>query len=84
MEIYEMWDCNITPDNAMRQASMTASQYMIEAIESIDRNFGKGYAKAHPELVGAFINACAKDFHSTAMAMVLKEIAEALGELDFG
>jgi hypothetical protein len=30
-----------------------------DAIETIDRYLGKGYAKAHPELVGSFIQGCA-------------------------
>jgi hypothetical protein len=49
----------------MEQAGSTANVYLHEAIKSIDQAFDEdGYAKKHPELVGAFIRACALDFHA--------------------
>ena len=36
-------------------------------INAIDENFGDGYAKAHPELVAAQLNACA--IHQLAIAI---------------
>ena len=42
--------------------------YHIELIvDAIDENFGDGYAKAHPELVAAQLNACA--IHQLAIAI---------------
>jgi hypothetical protein len=32
---------------------------LTDAIDQIDRAFGKGYAKEHPELVGQYLVACA-------------------------
>jgi hypothetical protein len=54
-------------DTLMRQAPMTVSLYLSEAIEAIDGKFGDGYAAKNPQLVAAFIAACAQDFH-TAMS----------------
>ena len=51
-----------SPDELMHQASVTASKYMRQAIASIDEQFGNGYAKAHPELVAAFVQAASRDF----------------------
>lgn len=34
--------------------------YLRDAIDSIDAAFGAGHAAANPELVGAFIGACAQ------------------------
>lgn len=44
-----------TVETLFRQASTTAHTYFHEAIEYIDKAFGEGYAEAHPELVGAFM-----------------------------
>jgi hypothetical protein len=46
----------------MDQASMTAGTYLSEGVGCIDGMFGEGYAKEHPELVGAFMQAAAMDF----------------------
>ena len=32
---------------------MTADEYLRSAIDHIDAQLGKGYAKAHPELIAA-------------------------------
>jgi hypothetical protein len=49
----------------MQQASMTADDYMGQAISRIDRHLGDGYAAKHPELIGAFIQTAALDFATT-------------------
>lgn len=53
----------ITADSSplSKQAPLTVNQYLEEAIRHIDRKFGKGYARANPALVGAFIQAAAAD-----------------------
>jgi len=47
------------PDNqnieALRQAPMTTNEYLLSAIDHIDQKLGEGYAAAHPELIGAFM-----------------------------
>ena len=43
------------------------------AIKIIDRNTGEGYAKAHPELISAFMTTAAANFAT----MTEREIAEA-------
>ena len=55
-------------DTLMRQAPATADVYLGQAIEMIDARLGKGYAKAHPELVGAFVQAAAADMSGALIA----------------
>ncbi|KGK24271.1 hypothetical protein [Pseudomonas plecoglossicida] len=62
----------------MRQAGMTATDYMIDAVDAIDRQFGEGYAKKHPELVGAFIQTAAADFNAACLSVAIQEFAASL------
>ena len=34
------------------------NQYFTAAVEHIDRTFGRGYAKKHPDLVAAYVQSC--------------------------
>lgn len=69
--------------NLMRQAPMTADLYMGEAIRSIDKSFGDGYAAEHPELVGAFIQASALDFGASLIAKAIGELTDVVQEKSF-
>ena len=59
----------------MRQAPMTCHEWMYKAVETIDNQFGEGYAKEHPELVGDFLKACGSDQEAMA-TLHLAEIIE--------
>jgi len=71
----------LTANDAVRQAGMTASSYLASAIESINGQFGAGYAASNPALVAALIHASTLDFNNCAMHCVLGEIADAVSEL---
>jgi len=45
----------------MRQARMTAHEWMMYAIKDINELLGEGYAKAHPELIAAYMATAAAD-----------------------
>ena len=60
----------MTPRDLMRQASMTANDYMWDAIRDIDILLGEGYAAKHPELIGAYMQTAAQDYH-TAQTLVI-------------
>ena len=66
----------IEPEKALDQAGGTIMQYMHQAIHEIDKEFGGGYAKGHPELLGAMIKAQAIDFNTTMLCAVLQDIDE--------
>jgi hypothetical protein len=53
-------------DNLLRQAHMTAHDYMMYAKSDIDELFGNDFAAKHPELVAAYMQVAARDF-DTAM-----------------
>jgi hypothetical protein len=77
-----MTDQEITADwyTLLRQASGTAGMYLTDAIREIDTAFDSGYAKAHPQLVAAFMQVAAADFHSTAIGIAAQKVAGALNE----
>jgi hypothetical protein len=60
----------------LRQASMTADEYLCEAMQRIDRRLGKGYAKAHPELIAAFIQTAANDMGTAVIARAIDRVAD--------
>ena len=51
------------------------------AVTLIDKEFGEGYAKAHPELVGDFLKAAATETAGTIIYMGLQHIDETFTEL---
>jgi hypothetical protein len=67
----------------MRQAPDTVALYLERAVNMIDGVFGKGYAKEHPELVAAFLQACQGDYMTSVFGKVfgnaLDGIATELG-----
>jgi hypothetical protein len=85
-----MFDLNISPENAMRQAGMTASSYAYDGLEFVEKQFGKEWVESHKAealaFAGQFAQAAALDFLCTGVAhklqddirSALMEIAEAL------
>lgn len=53
-----------------------ASTHFHQVIESIDSEFGKGYAKEHPELIGAYMNAAATEHQAVVIGKCIQELAE--------
>lgn len=66
---------------ALQQAGETASRYLYDGAYDIDKLFGSGYAKAHPELLCAYMQTAASDFNSSVIFDTLYEIAEAVRDL---
>ncbi|WP_143540151.1 hypothetical protein [Rhodovulum sulfidophilum] len=66
-------------ETLMRQAPMTAEEYLHAAIDSIDKCFGEGFAKEHPELFSSFLNTCALDAHTSFVTRTLEKVAGELG-----
>ena len=67
-------------ETLMEQASMTAHQYFHAAIKTIDAKFADGYAEKHPELIGAFLQAAATDFHTAVFAQELQKAASSIAD----
>jgi hypothetical protein len=65
----------------MRQAWKTADTYLSAAVKCIDATFGPDYAKKNPQLVAAFINASAHDYHSATMKTGMDDLTAALSRV---
>jgi len=68
----------------MKQAADTAGTYMARAKAAIDESFGEGYAAAHPELVGAFMQAAAADFQAMWIGQRLEAMEGAVQDVAAG
>jgi hypothetical protein len=60
-------------ETLLRQAPMTAHDYLLKAVSNIDEILGEGYARAHPELLGAFIQTAALDFGAAVIASAIQD-----------
>lgn len=67
-----------SPEEIMRQASMTAADSFRAAIETIDNEFGDGYAKKHPELIGSLVHAASSDLQTTSLVQAIQYEMEKL------
>jgi hypothetical protein len=56
----------------LRQAPMTADVYMKCAVHDINELFGLGYARAHPELVAAYMQTAAMDMGAAVIARAIE------------
>lgn len=67
---------------AMKQAMMTAHDYMNSARYDIDKMFGEGYAAKNPALVAAYMQTAAIDYAASygldQISVALNRIAENL------
>ena len=68
---------NPSAETLMRQAGYTAEEWLRQAVEAIDNQFGEGFAKANPALVGSFIQGAGLD----QIAMYVKSLTDSLYEL---
>lgn len=71
-------------ENIMRQAGMTAAEYLDAAVKYIDETFGEGYAKNNPMLVGAFrVPPAPERKHTTSWAAFIRAHLAVLAGTDF-
>lgn len=70
------------PSQLVRQGPLTVECYLNGAVRVINNCFGVGYAEQHPELVGAFIQACAADYTACLLTDYLSNITYALSGVE--
>ncbi len=63
---------------AVLQAGMSAADHMGNAVNYIEQRFGPGYAEEHPELVVAFMQAAATNYHAWAVMAAADTISDAI------
>lgn len=67
---------------ATSEAAMaTVDEYLAKAVASIDSRFGKGFAKANPALVAAFVTACTTDYAVNWGTQALSEAVTRLSDV---
>ena len=70
-------------DSLLGQASDTVEVYLRRAIRMLDEQFGEGYARNHPELVGQIVRAMSSDLSSATFGKTVGELADVLRDKDF-
>jgi hypothetical protein len=53
----------------------SANEYLLSAIEHIARRLGESYAKAHPELIGAFMQTSVVNLGAAEIARAIESAA---------
>tara|TARA_B100000131_G_scaffold72040_1_gene68365 strand:+ start:993 stop:1280 length:288 start_codon:yes stop_codon:yes gene_type:complete len=79
-----MFDTVNDCDRAQRQAPQQAYTWMVDSIEYIDREFGEGYARKHPEFLMDFMKVAAQDQHAVHtynVAKGLEMVANEIGKM---
>lgn len=71
--MHALIDISVIADRAHNHAIDLTEHWLRVAIKIIDRNTGEGYAKAHPDLISAFMTTAAANFAT----LTEREIAEA-------
>ena len=74
----------MTAEEQMRQAGMTAHTYLLDGIRAIDEKLGAGYAAAHPELLGAFMQTAASDFMACWLGGRIDGLSNAVSDVAGG
>ena len=64
----------------MEDGAVSASYYFHKAVSTIDSQFGQGYAKDHPELIGSFMSAASADCAAATIAKSIQDHALQLSE----
>jgi hypothetical protein len=71
---------NLTDEKLMFQAPKDVEEHLTQAVKIIDIQFGKGYAKAHPELTGAFLQAAGQ---VQVASLLCKRLDRGLDHLEY-
>ena len=73
-----MGHISATSEELLDQATPTAQRYLSDAVNIIDCEFGKGFAKNNPNLVAAFMQVAASDMNNATLAKAQSEAIEVL------
>lgn len=68
-------------DTLLEHVPASITGFLDHAIGAIDERFGEGYAKLHPELVTAYVEACTLNLGHAFIARALESCADAIRDL---
>ena len=74
----------LTSADLMQQAKLTAESYFHTAVRVINSEFGDGYAKANPGLIGNLTRTMAADFHTAILHVELSSLTDSISNLNIG
>jgi hypothetical protein len=66
----------------LRRAPINARIYMECALHDIDALLGEGYAKAHPALIAAYMQAATTDFAAGEIGRAIETLSDVVGARD--
>lgn len=59
-------------EDFVKTSPYSAHEWFHEAVKTVDSKFGVGYAKKHPELIAAMVQATAIDFQTSVASVDLQ------------
>jgi hypothetical protein len=71
-------DAIFNPDETAGDASINATQWLLDAVSQIDESLGHGYAAKHPAIISGFLTAAATSYHADRTVDAAELIASAL------
>jgi hypothetical protein len=74
-------DITATYDQLLAQTERTSNTDLLDAVNSIDKLFGEGFAKKNPALVATFIQTSSADFHHAMLKLAAQDIRDGLRSL---
>ena len=80
LDLYFPFPATESPAILMERSPMIVGRFLKRAVQNIDREFGAGYAKEHPELVGDFVQASVAELNARAATQNFQVAAVALLE----
>lgn len=67
-----MNEITASQETLVEQAPGITASYLAAATRHIDGQYGDGFAETHPELLGAFVVACAMDVAAVTLAQQIR------------
>lgn len=67
-----------TPTELMFEAPNTISQYHYQITRDMDKLYGQGWSKEHPEAIATLVKAAAIDYATNFIVKVMDENTDAL------
>jgi hypothetical protein len=69
-----------TADKCRGLVLTEAGHYLTAAIAEIDKQLGRGYASEHPQLIAAFMQACAIEAVAGTLEREIRDLAETVAQ----
>jgi hypothetical protein len=65
-------------DNLEKQTIDLVKNYFDEVVNYVDKQFGKGYSKDHPELIGLLVQSCVNNSFKETFSKSISELTDSI------